>query len=183
MFPPACSSGSPPFLLVDLKQGSYFTIRPRDPDISAFVPEWCAGNIYDMEGATPHPFSLPVLSLTEPTSFDLFVSGDYEVSLGCVYSSESSIFLFQIRLFGDPLVRQRQFPVQLLSVNVAIMDDIPSIQRQPSQDITCHFVSGYAFGDCIGVAIQSWSGWWTVNDVKAQSKEKVTISFKRITFH
>jgi hypothetical protein len=71
---------------VDLKQGSYFTIRPLDTDISAFIPEWCAGNIYGMERAAPHALALPLgLSLTEPTEFDLFVSGDYEACLGLIY--------------------------------------------------------------------------------------------------
>jgi len=50
------------------------------------------------------------------------------------------------------------------------MTDIPLLQRQPLQDVVCDFVSGYAFGDCIGVAIQSLSGWWTVTEVRAQSQ-------------
>ena len=78
IYPPTPTSASPPRLLVDLKRGSYFTIRPRNTDISAFVPEWCAGNIYDIERAVPHALALP--SITEPTEFDLFVSGDYEAS-------------------------------------------------------------------------------------------------------
>lgn len=70
---------------MDLKRGSYFTIRPRNTDISAFVPEWCAGNIYDLERALPHALALPSdLSFTEPTEFDLFVSGDYEASLDLI---------------------------------------------------------------------------------------------------
>ena len=68
---------------MELKQGSYFAIRPRDTDISAFVPEWCAGNIYDMERTVPHALALPSdLSFNKPTKFDLFVSGDYEACLG-----------------------------------------------------------------------------------------------------
>jgi hypothetical protein len=72
--------------MVDLKRGSYFAIRPRNTDISTFVPEWCAGNIYDMERAVSHAVALSSdLSFTEPTTFDLFVSGDYEARLGLLY--------------------------------------------------------------------------------------------------
>lgn len=53
------------------------------------------------------------------------------------------------------------------------MSDTSPIQHQSSQDVICDFVSGFAFGDCIGIAVQSLSGWWTVEEVKAQSKGKV----------
>lgn len=69
-----------PRLLVQLKQGSFFTFRPQTQPISSFVPEWYAGNIYDMERAQSHVVLLPGnLSLLEPTSYDVFISGDYEV--------------------------------------------------------------------------------------------------------
>jgi len=81
IFPPAKATSSPPRLLVDLKQVSYFTLRPQSEDLSTFVPEWYAGNIYDMERAVPHAVELPsVVSILKPTKFDLFVSGDYEAS-------------------------------------------------------------------------------------------------------
>lgn len=70
-----------PRLLVELKQGSYFTLRPRTRPLSSFVPEWYAGNIYDMERAQSRVVLLPETpSLLEPTSYDVFISGDYEVS-------------------------------------------------------------------------------------------------------
>lgn len=59
------------------------------------------------------------------------------------------------------------------------MNDISAIQRQPYQDVICHFVSGYAFGDCIGIAVQSLSGWWTVNEVKASSMGKVALLIRK----
>lgn len=78
---------------MDLKRGSYFTLRPRRSDVSSFVPEWYAGNIYDMERALPHALTLssPV-SFTEPTEFDLFVSGDYEACLVRITSPYVSKF-------------------------------------------------------------------------------------------
>lgn len=81
MFPPTESdSAIPPRLLVDLKQGSYFSLRPQDVDLSSFVPEWCAGNIYDIPRAALHVVDFPITpSLDTPTKYDLFVSGDYEV--------------------------------------------------------------------------------------------------------
>ena len=70
-----------PRLLVELKQGSYFTLRPQNQPLSSFVPEWYAGNIYDMERAQSRVVLLPdTPSLLEPTSYDVFISGDYEVS-------------------------------------------------------------------------------------------------------
>ena len=81
LYPPTNVSHTPR-LLVDLKQGSYFTLRPQAQDVSTFVPEWYAGNIYNMERALPHVVELPsTISHAEPTKFDLFVSGDYEASL------------------------------------------------------------------------------------------------------
>jgi hypothetical protein len=49
---------------------------------SSWVPEWFSGNIYDMERALPQVVKFPVLPLsTEPTKYDIYVSGDYEVLL------------------------------------------------------------------------------------------------------
>ncbi len=67
----------PPHLRVNLLQGSYFTIVSTE---SSHVPQWYAGNIYAMERAIPKSISLPSdPSLTAPTKYDLFISGDYEV--------------------------------------------------------------------------------------------------------
>lgn len=83
--PPAHFTGElgPPRLLVTLKQGSFFTIVPRNLSSSdSTIPpsRWHAGNIYDMERALPHPVDLPSEpSPNGPTIYDFFVSGDYEV--------------------------------------------------------------------------------------------------------
>ena len=69
-----------PRLLIELKQGSYFTLRPQERDGSEFIAEWYAGNIYAMEQTLGHSVELPnVPSSSEETKYDLFVSGDYEV--------------------------------------------------------------------------------------------------------
>ena len=46
---------------------------------SSWVPEWYAGNVYDMERALPRVVKFPALFLSKPTKYDVFVSGDYEV--------------------------------------------------------------------------------------------------------
>jgi len=40
------------------------------------------------------------------------------------------------------------------------------IVREPTQDVVCDFVDGFAFGDAIGVGLRSVSGWWTLNHVE-----------------
>ncbi|PPQ74189.1 hypothetical protein CVT26_004486 [Gymnopilus dilepis] len=152
--PPSNSkNSSPPQLLVDLKQASYFALRPQEQDISAFVPEWCAGNIYDLERPLPHVVDLPTPPSTKnPTKYDLFVSGDYE-----------------IRLFGDPLVRQSEVPVQSITLTLHIQDTRQSLARQGSQDVIPDFLDGYAVGDALGLGIQSTTGWWTAQNVRVRS--------------
>lgn len=78
---PASAHSTPPRLLVDLVQGSYFSVVPSAPS-AAFVPQWHAGNIYEMERATPQAIDLPSEpSGTAPTEYHIYVSGDYEVCL------------------------------------------------------------------------------------------------------
>ena len=83
LYPPSNTSPTdrtPPRILVHLKQGSFFTLRPQGVDHSSFVPVWFPGNIYDLEGALPLAIDLPVSpSQTEPTKYEVFVSADYEV--------------------------------------------------------------------------------------------------------
>jgi hypothetical protein len=48
---------------------------------NTLTPEWYAGNIYDMERALPRVVSLPTSpDLMNPTQYEIFISGDYEVS-------------------------------------------------------------------------------------------------------
>ena len=84
--PPSDSSQKrpidPPRLLVELQQGSFFTILPlhNTGSSTGFVPKWYMGNIYAMNWVLPQTVPLPAApSLTGPTTYDLFVSGDYEV--------------------------------------------------------------------------------------------------------
>ncbi|KDR81373.1 hypothetical protein GALMADRAFT_263657 [Galerina marginata CBS 339.88] len=144
--------GDSPQLLISLKQGSYFALRPQGQDVSSFVPEWYAGNIYDLEHALAHVVYLPAVpSLNKPTKYDLFVSGDYE-----------------IRLFGDPLVQQHHsdVPVQKLNLTVRLQEIGSSPIHDQSQDVACDFLAGYAFGDAFGIGIQSGTRWWTAIDIK-----------------
>ncbi len=72
----------PPRLIVTLLQGSYFTVRPLTDVHIGGVPEWHMGNIYAMGAAPPGAVELPTPpSLTAPTTYELLVSGDYEVTL------------------------------------------------------------------------------------------------------
>jgi len=80
LIPPykAVSEAAVPRILVQLKQGSYFTILPVD--VTARTPEWYAGNIYDMERALPRVVDLPTApDPMNPTEYEILISGDYEV--------------------------------------------------------------------------------------------------------
>lgn len=82
LYPPtATGSVDIPHLLVDLVQGSYLTVLPGGGAKRVdYVPEWHAGNIYDLERSLPRAVNLPnPPSLTHPVIYDVFVSGDYEV--------------------------------------------------------------------------------------------------------
>jgi hypothetical protein len=82
VFPPSIlnpqADESSPQIEVDLLKGSFFAILPFDAPNNA-VPEWHAGNIYEMVGQSESVIELPGLSWTEPTCFHILVSGDYEV--------------------------------------------------------------------------------------------------------
>ncbi|TFY66824.1 hypothetical protein EVG20_g4262 [Dentipellis fragilis] len=145
---PSDNASQAPQLLFDLKQGTFFTIVPRLPnsELSDSVPEWYAGNVYNMERSLPQAVQLPSPpSLSSPTVYDVYVSGDYE-----------------IRLFGDPRSGGSECPV--LDITLSVQSESPAIGfiREPSHDIVCDFVDGFAFGDALGVGLRSISGWWTV---------------------
>ena len=83
MYPPSNPSAKEalaPRLLVNLIQGSFFTIVPAGVQGDNFTPEWHAGNIYALGRAPPNAVELPYPPSTDsPTSYEIFVSGDYEV--------------------------------------------------------------------------------------------------------
>lgn len=167
IYPPASASelALVPYLLIHLSQGSYFTVLPSADSIerSSWVPEWYSGNIYDMERALPQIVKLPVLpSLTRPTKYDIYVSGDYE-----------------IRLFGDPKTQGKETPVQTIRFSVQVQVPASQYIREPSQDVICDFIDGIAFGDALGIGIRCISGWWTVIDVAAKNAEVIKLSLRR----
>uniref|UniRef100_A0A8H8CMV3 Peptidase S9 prolyl oligopeptidase catalytic domain-containing protein n=1 Tax=Psilocybe cubensis TaxID=181762 RepID=A0A8H8CMV3_PSICU len=151
LYPPTNSeSATLPRLLVDLKQGSFFSLRPQDVDLSAFIPKWFSGNIYDIPHASLHVVDLPSPpSLNVPTKYDLFISGDYE-----------------IRLFGDPLVKESDVPVQQIYLSLGLQNTEEHLVRHSSGDVVSDFVAGFSFGQAIGVGVQSIDGWWTVNGLE-----------------
>jgi pimeloyl-ACP methyl ester carboxylesterase len=145
----------PPRLHVQLVQGSFFTVLPsnasEDTQSEPLVPEWYSGNIYDMEQAPPQILDFPIPpSTTSPTTFDIFVSGDYE-----------------IRLFGDPRAfSDNDTPVLSINLGVEVEPTTEKVVWDSTQDVTCDFVDGYAFGDALGFGLRSVDGWWTVKSVR-----------------
>ncbi|KAI0747842.1 hypothetical protein C8Q80DRAFT_1219255 [Daedaleopsis nitida] len=149
-----------PRLAVNLIQGSFFTLRPKvDPAASEeipFVPEWHSGNIYDMGRSPPNIVTLPISPSAEsPTTYEVFVSGDYE-----------------IRLFGDPLHEGSNTPKLSISLTVDIEHDEQSyfpVARDESHDVLPDFVDGWAFGDAIGLGLRGLEGWWTVVGIRTSA--------------
>ncbi|CCM03831.1 uncharacterized protein FIBRA_05980 [Fibroporia radiculosa] len=151
-------SSKPPHLLVDLAQGSFFTILPRASQDESFnlghdALRWYSGNIYAMTSSPSQPVRLPVApSTTSPTTYDVFVSGDYE-----------------IRLFGDPLYNGNRDGIPVLSITLSISIEpeplVDTVVHMASHDVSCDFVDGWSFGNALGVGIRSVSGWWTVKDI------------------
>lgn len=128
-------------LLVQLRQGSYFTILPAD-SFSNITPRWYAGNIYDISGSLPQIVELP---LSRTGEYQLFISGDYE-----------------IRLFGDPVTQEgSDVPVQKIILDLQIEDiDEVGYALEPAQNVICDFVDGYAFGDSIGIGLRNTGESW-----------------------
>ncbi|KAJ6500423.1 hypothetical protein C8R45DRAFT_67979 [Mycena sanguinolenta] len=152
LYPTSGSNAAPPRLLVQLVQGSYIAIIPEASGSESYSPpEWHAGNIYDLERTLPRAIELPTPpSTTSPTTYHVFVSGDYE-----------------IRLFGAPSIGT---PTQNIKLTVDIETPKDWVQLESTQDVFCDFVDGYAFGDAIGVGVRSLGGWWTVTDAVLSSK-------------
>ncbi|KAM5531823.1 hypothetical protein V8D89_014522 [Ganoderma adspersum] len=161
--PPSTPHGrSEPHLLVNLLQGSFFTILPSpDAMYEAFVPEWHAGNVYALGKAPPNVVRLPhPPSLDSPTTYQIVVSGDYE-----------------IRLFGDPRsILGTEVPKLSVTLTVGIQDTVSTIVRDESHDVVGDFVDGWAFGNAIGIGLRSLDGWWAVTGATVNSAENLTVS-------
>ncbi|KAJ7702393.1 hypothetical protein B0H17DRAFT_923464 [Mycena rosella] len=155
-----------PRLLVQLIQGSYIAIVPASDSEVVSPPEWHAGNIYAIERTLPRAIELPSPpSTTSPTTYHVFVSGDYEA---------------RIRLFGDPKLGRT--PIQSINLTIDVETPSHSVNLEPTQDVICDFVDGYAFGDAIGLGVRSRTGWWTVTDaVLAASSEDIRVELLRPT--
>ncbi|KAI0637266.1 hypothetical protein C8Q77DRAFT_1051392 [Trametes polyzona] len=151
---PSALTRDTPRILVNLSQGSFFTIVPERTGKSQddpTVPEWHAGNIYAMGQSPPNIVSLPIPpSVTEPTEYAIFVSGDYE-----------------IRLFGDPRHGSTEVPKLSITLTVEVEKETRSVARDASQDVYPDFVEGWAFGEALGVGLKSVDAWWTVENATA----------------
>ncbi|KAG6874319.1 hypothetical protein C0995_001544 [Termitomyces sp. Mi166 len=161
LYPPSSLGNTqPPHLLVNLIQGSFFTILPSGPgERRFFVPEWRAGNIYHMELALPRAVELPTPpNLEKPTIYEIF-----------------------IRLFGDPAAEGAENPIQTIRLDIQLEAQKELLVHEPSLDVVCDFVDGKAFGDAFGIALRSISGWWTVKNVSIRNTKAVILTIKRDT--
>lgn len=52
-------------------------------------------------------------------------------------------------------------------------DDTETFAHEPTQDVVCDFVDGFAFGDVIGIGVRSIVGWWTVTDIVLANRVEV----------
>jgi hypothetical protein len=57
-----------------------------------------------------------------------------------------------------------------------VQSDDAFFAYHPSQTVVCDFIDGFAFGEAMGIGIQSIVGWWTVSDVDLQNDLKVILS-------
>ncbi|KIL69564.1 hypothetical protein M378DRAFT_69148 [Amanita muscaria Koide BX008] len=150
LYPPA-EPRELPNLLVQLNQASFFSVTPNHDELPGgqSTTKWYQGNIYNLDGHIPQSVELPTKpSLRSPTTYNLFVSGDYE-----------------IRLFGDPRSEGTESPTLRFNLSVEVEEPVEMVIRAVNQDVLCDFVEGIAFGDTIGLGLRSIAGWWTVESV------------------
>ena len=72
-------------------------------------------------------------------------------------------------------MRSSETPVQTLSFRVQVQSDNDFFAYHPSQTVMCDFIDGFAFGEAIGIGIQSIVGWWTVTAVDLLNDSKVPL--------
>ncbi|KAJ6488662.1 hypothetical protein C8R47DRAFT_490907 [Mycena vitilis] len=161
LYPTGSGELPTPRLLVQLVQGSYIAIVPASGSDTSSPPEWHAGNIYDMQRTLPRAIELPTPpSATSPTTYHVFVSGDYE-----------------IRVFGDQAV-----PAQSIKLTINVESTANVAKLESTQDVLPDFVDGYAFGNAIGVGVRSLGGWWNVvGAVVSSPLDAITVELLRNT--
>ena len=136
-----------PVLQVTLKQGSYIAILERDRDSVTGDVAWNEGDIYAQSNS---PLRIPLAALLrrrEPTTFDVFISADYE-----------------IRLFGDPQSDEgRSEPVTRVCLDVSVIS--PAMPLFDADFTVPDVLDGWLLGDTIGLKIQNTDHWKTLDDL------------------
>lgn len=64
-----------------------------------------------------------------------------------------------------------------MDIELLTRDPSTHVRHEPTQDVICDFVDGWAFGNALGIGLRSVDGWWTVKEVTFQDRnpDKVTI--------
>lgn len=68
--------------------------------------------------------------------------------------------------------------MQELIIKVGINDTPVSVAHEPTLDVICDFVDGYAFGQALGVAIRAGVDWWTVTKAYAVGTAQVGVHLR-----
>lgn len=123
-----------------------------------------------MERALPRIVNLPVPpDPVVATQYDIFISGDYEVKNRLINTIEIPMpWSLQIRLFGDPLRNNTEIPTQVINLALEIEHPSGPVQHEPSQDVLCDFVDGYAFGNALGIGFRGMRDWAIINRVRSR---------------
>ncbi|KAH8829622.1 hypothetical protein DL96DRAFT_1792502 [Flagelloscypha sp. PMI_526] len=157
IYPSSTTTLLPTHIEVRLVEASYFAILPIEK--AGGSPKWYAGDIYALPRVRPRRVPLPVLpSHNEPTTYEIWVSGDYE-----------------IRLFG-----RSSNPTQSLTVQISLPDTNlqPNILFISPRTIVPDFVDGWAFGTAVGITLQNLHTheWARVLSIKGGTTDEFTLS-------
>jgi hypothetical protein len=104
----------------------------------------------------PYPAEV---AIDRATVFDLYASGDFE-----------------IRLFGDPVVVERQqIPIQRLIFQFGLLDTKLPVLLEQQLNVIPDFVDGWIFSvtQAIGIGLKSVNGWWYTDTVALCSTDQV----------
>lgn len=74
-------------------------------------------------------------------------------------------------------MRESDVPVQQLTLSLQVQEMNEGLVHQNSQNLASDFLSGFAFGRAIGVAVQSIDEWWTVSSLKLKGQVPVIAYF------